>query len=60
MFVNLCMTFLFRFWLCRALESFVRNASCRAAQIFLLRSDLLPIALDFDTLYSNTVVVQVG
>ena len=49
----------FRFWLCRALESFVRSAPCRAAQIFLLRRDLLPIALDFDTLYSNTVVVQV-
>ena len=47
-----------RFWICRALESFVRNASSRAAQVFLLRRNLLPLALDFNAAESHSVVIQ--
>ena len=39
-----------RFWICRALESFVRNAPGprRAAQAFLLRRRVVPLALNLD------------
>ena len=44
-----------RFWICRALESFVRNASSRAAQVFLLRRDVLYLALDFYAAESHSI-----